>query len=94
MMLRLAYSVAIQVPFDILLLDEVLAVGDQEFQDKCLATLDELRSTGKTIVFVSHDLGSIRDHCDRAVLIERGVVQALGPADQVVDTYLGLPTLA
>ena len=67
MVMRLAYSVAIQVPFDILLLDEVLAVGDQSFQDKCFATLDDIRAAGKTILFVSHDLGSVRRICDRAL---------------------------
>ncbi len=74
MIMRLAYSVAIQVPFDILLLDEVLAVGDQSFQEKCFATLDDIRAAGKTILFVSHDLGSVRRICDRALLIHNGVV--------------------
>jgi ABC-type polysaccharide/polyol phosphate transport system ATPase subunit len=87
MVMRLAYSVAIQVPFDVLLLDEVLAVGDQAFQEKCFATIDEIRAVGKTILFVSHDLGSVRRICDRALLIHNGVVEALGPASEVVDTY-------
>jgi ABC-type polysaccharide/polyol phosphate transport system ATPase subunit len=90
MILRLAYSVAIQVPFDILLLDEVLAVGDQSFQEKCFATLDDIRAAGKTILFVSHDLNSVRRICDRAVLIHNGVQQAMGPADDVVDAYADL----
>ena len=60
MLLRLAYSIAIQVEFDILLLDEVLAVGDQSFQEKCFATFQSMRDAGKTVVFVSHDLGSGR----------------------------------
>jgi ABC-type polysaccharide/polyol phosphate transport system ATPase subunit len=87
MVMRLAYSVAIQVPFDVLLLDEVLAVGDQSFQEKCFATLDEIRAAGKTILFVSHDLGSVRRICDRALLIHNGVVEALGTSSEVVDTY-------
>jgi ABC-type polysaccharide/polyol phosphate transport system ATPase subunit len=87
MVMRLAYSVAIQVPFDVLLLDEVLAVGDQSFQEKCFATLDDIRAAGKTILFVSHDLVSVRRICDRALLIHNGVVEALGPASDVVDTY-------
>jgi ABC-type polysaccharide/polyol phosphate transport system ATPase subunit len=87
MVMRLAYSVAIQVPFDVLLLDEVLAVGDQSFQEKCFATLDEIRAAGKTILFVSHDLGSVRSICDRALLIHNGVVEALGPATEIVDMY-------
>ena len=56
MQVRLAYSIAIQVDFDILLLDEVLAVGDRAFQEKCFETFDQFRAEGKTIVFVSHDL--------------------------------------
>ena len=90
MVVRLAYSVAIQVPFDILLLDEVLAVGDQAFQEKCLATLEAIRSSGKTIVFISHDLGSVRQLCDRAALIHGGVVKSLGAPGAVTDAYTEL----
>jgi lipopolysaccharide transport system ATP-binding protein len=90
MVVRLAYSVAIQVPFDILLLDEVLAVGDQSFQEKCFSTLDEIRSAGKTIVFVSHDLGSVRRMCDRVAFVHGGILQALGAPDEVVDAYQDL----
>jgi len=89
MQLRLAYSIAIQVPFDILLLDEVLAVGDQEFQQKCFATFHEFRAAGKTIVFVSHDMKSVGDFCDRAILLERGIVKASGSAEDVVAAYVG-----
>jgi ABC-type polysaccharide/polyol phosphate transport system ATPase subunit len=87
MHVRLAYSIAIQVDFDILLLDEVLAVGDQEFQERCFETLASIRAAGKTIVFVSHDLGAIRDHCDRAMLLLDGSVQAIGNPDDVVSRY-------
>jgi ABC-type polysaccharide/polyol phosphate transport system ATPase subunit len=87
MRVRLAYSIAIQVEFDILLLDEVLAVGDQEFQDKCFATLAEIRERGKTIVFVSHDLSAIREHCDRAMLLIDGSIETLGKPDEVLDRY-------
>lgn len=87
MRVRLAYSIAIQVEFDILLLDEVLAVGDQEFQDRCFETLQEIRERGKTIVFVSHDLGSVREYCDRALLLLRGRVEAIGPPDHVIGVY-------
>jgi ABC-type polysaccharide/polyol phosphate transport system ATPase subunit len=87
MLLRLAYSIAIQVPFDILLLDEVLAVGDQSFQEKCFATFDRMRDEGKTIVFVSHALEDVARFCDRALLLEFGVPAALGPADEIVDGY-------
>ena len=87
MQLRLAYSIAIQVPFDILLLDEVLAVGDQEFQMKCFDTFRQMRADGKTIVFVSHDLRSVSKFCDRALLLEHGEMRALGPADEVIAEY-------
>jgi ABC-type polysaccharide/polyol phosphate transport system ATPase subunit len=87
MRVRLAYAIAIQVEFDILLLDEVLAVGDQEFQERCFETLSEIQRRGKTIVFVSHDLDAIRQHCDRVLLLERGIVSGLGEPDDVLAVY-------
>lgn len=87
MQLRLAFSIAIQVPFDILLLDEVLAVGDASFQEKCFATFDEMRSAHKTIVFVSHDLQTVLRYCDRALLIRNGVAEALGTPEDVIGLY-------
>jgi ABC-type polysaccharide/polyol phosphate transport system ATPase subunit len=87
MLVRLAYSIAIQVPFDILLLDEVLAVGDQSFQEKCFATFEEIRARGKTAVLVSHDLGSIERFCDRALFLTGGRVQGIGRAADVIDEY-------
>ena len=87
MLVRLAYSIAIQVPFDILLLDEVLAVGDQSFQEKCFATFDTFRAEGKTIIFVSHDLDSVARFGDRALLLRSGHVGALGPASEVIEEY-------
>jgi ABC-type polysaccharide/polyol phosphate transport system ATPase subunit len=89
MLLRLAYSIAIQVPFDILLLDEVLAVGDQSFQAKCFATFDRFRDERKTVVFVSHDLDSVRRFCEAAILLRHGVLEAHGTADEVVAAYAG-----
>jgi ABC-2 type transport system ATP-binding protein len=89
MLLRLAYSIAIQVPFDILLLDEVLAVGDASFQQKCFATFDRFRAEGKTIVFVSHDLVSVERLCGRVLLLQHGRIQALGGAEEVVAIYRG-----
>jgi ABC-type polysaccharide/polyol phosphate transport system ATPase subunit len=88
MQVRLAYSIAIQVDFDILLLDEVLAVGDDSFQQKCMVTFERFRSEGKTMVLVSHDLDAISRHCDRALLLEGGVTRAIGPPDEVIDAYL------
>jgi ABC-type polysaccharide/polyol phosphate transport system ATPase subunit len=87
MLLRLAYSIAIQVPFDILLLDEVLAVGDESFQEKCFTTFEQMRDEGKTVVFVSHDLSSIARWCDRALLLRSGTAVEVGPVDEVIDAY-------
>jgi ABC-type polysaccharide/polyol phosphate transport system ATPase subunit len=94
MQMRLAYSIAIQVEFDILLLDEVLAVGDAAFQSKCFASLGELRAAGKTIVYVTHDLGTVEDRCDRALLLVNGRQAALGPSAEVVDAYVGATGVA
>jgi ABC-type polysaccharide/polyol phosphate transport system ATPase subunit len=94
MLLRLAYSIAIQVPFDILLLDEVLAVGDQSFQEKCFATFESFQEQGKTVVFVSHDLASVRRYCSRAMCLRNGRAESIGPAGDVVDAYQQNVTLA
>ena len=69
MLVRLAYSIAIQIPFDVLLLDEVLAVGDEAFQEKCFATFDRFKEEGKTVVFVSHALELMERFCDRCLLV-------------------------
>jgi ABC-type polysaccharide/polyol phosphate transport system ATPase subunit len=87
MEVRLAYSIAIQVDFDILLLDEVLAVGDQSFQEKCHATFDRLRAEGKTIVFVSHDLDSVHRFCDRALYLRSGRLEMIGNTSDVIELY-------
>jgi ABC-type polysaccharide/polyol phosphate transport system ATPase subunit len=88
MKVRLAYSVSIRVEFEILLLDEVLAVGDQEFQEKCFETLDAIRAQGKTVVFVSHDLNAMQEHCDRVMHLHQGEVVGIGPPAKTVDRYL------
>ena len=87
MQVRLAYAIAIQVSFDVLLLDEVLAVGDAEFQEKCMETFAEIRAAGKTIIFVSHDLGAVKYFSDRVLYIDGGRPVALGPAEEVVACY-------
>ncbi len=87
MLVRLAYSIAIRVPFDILLLDEVLAVGDEAFQAKCFETFASMRSRGKTVVFVSHDLESVARVCDRALFLADGTIQYIGDPKDVVDAY-------
>ena len=88
MNVRLAFSVMIQVDADILLIDEVLAVGDAAFQQKCFDVFHRLKDEGKTILFVTHDMGSVRRFCDRALLIERGDVKIIGPPDQVAANYV------
>jgi ABC-type polysaccharide/polyol phosphate transport system ATPase subunit len=88
MYVRLAFSVAIQVDADILLIDEVLAVGDAAFQQKCFDVFNTLRDTGKTIVFVTHDMGSMQRFCHRALLLERGSQVYLGEPHEVADRYL------
>jgi ABC-type polysaccharide/polyol phosphate transport system ATPase subunit len=86
--MRLAFSVAINVNAEILLIDEILAVGDQHFQDKCFAKLHELKDGGKTIVIVSHSMESIKNLCDRAVWIYEGKVREDGKVNDVVKDYI------
>jgi ABC-type polysaccharide/polyol phosphate transport system ATPase subunit len=82
MLMRLAYSIAIQIPFDVLLLDEVLAVGDESFQQKCFSTFESFKNDGKTVVLVTHQADLLRRFCDRVLLLEKGIVQTTGsPAD-------------
>jgi ABC-2 type transport system ATP-binding protein len=94
MYVRLGFSVAINVDPDILLVDEVLAVGDAAFQEKCFATFEGFRETGKTVVFVSHDLDAVRQYCGRAMLLELGSLAAIGPVDEVIDRYEARPHAA
>ena len=86
--MRLAFSVAINVDAEVLLIDEILAVGDQHFQDKCFAKLDELKKSGKTIVIVSHSLGSVKNLCDRAVWLYEGRIRMDGETSKVIEEYL------
>jgi ABC-type polysaccharide/polyol phosphate transport system ATPase subunit len=88
MYMRLAFSVAINVDAEILLIDEILAVGDQHFSDKCFAKLQELAASDKTIVIVSHSLPAVRTLCKRAVWINNGVIAKDGNCDEVIDAYL------
>ena len=88
MYMRLAFSVAINVDADILLIDEILAVGDQHFQDKCYAKLEELRDSGKTIVIVTHSLGVVKQLCHRAIWIYKGEFRLDGDPTYVIDEYL------
>jgi len=87
MLMRLAYSIAIQIPFDVLLLDEVLAVGDASFQEKCFTTFERFKIEGKTVLLVTHALELLSRFCDRVLLLEKGVVRTIGPAGDVVESY-------
>ena len=87
MQVRLAYAISIQVDFDILLLDEVLAVGDESFQQKCFATFERFREQGKTIVLVTHALDLVQRFADHALLLLNGQVRALGDPDDVIAHY-------
>jgi len=88
MYMRLGFAIAINVDPDILLTDEVLAVGDQSFQAKCMEHIGQVKRSGVTIIFVSHDLNAVRSLCNKSVWLDRGRVAASGPTDQVVDAYL------
>ena len=88
MLVRLAFSVAIQVDADILLIDEVLAVGDAAFQQKCFDVFHALRNEGKTLVLVTHDMSLLQRFCHRAMLLERGEVVHLGEPGDVAERYL------
>jgi ABC-2 type transport system ATP-binding protein len=87
MQVRLAFSLAVQTEADILLVDEVLAVGDADFQRKCFEYFRELKRTHKTVVFVSHDMNSVREYCDRAILIEKNEIIAAGSPDKIATKY-------
>ena len=91
---RLGFSVAVAVEPDILLVDEVLAVGDEQFQRRCTERMAEIRASGRTVVFVSHGLAQVQQLCDRAVWIDKGEVQAIGDTSAVVQSYLESVTTA
>ncbi|MBI3696165.1 MAG: ABC transporter ATP-binding protein [Acidobacteria bacterium] len=91
MMARLGFSVAIHLDPDILVLDEVLSVGDQEFQKKCVDRIEDFRRQGKTLLFVSHSAGAVESLCRRAVWLELGRVRRDGPAAEVVAEYRNAP---
>ena len=88
MYMRLAFSVAINVDAEILLIDEILSVGDEHFQEKCFKKLEELKEEGKTIVFVTHSLGSVERFCTRAVWLHKGEIKLDGKVEEVIKTYV------
>lgn len=88
MYVRLAFSIAIQTDPDILLLDEVLAVGDEHFQKKCIGKIEEIRKSGRTIVFVSHALPSVKSLCQKSLLLNSGGVVTIGETEKVIEKYM------
>ena len=90
MQVRLAFSVATRAEADILLVDEVLAVGDAEFQRKCFQYFRKLKNNKKTVVFVSHDMGAVKEYCDRAILIEKSKIIKSGKVNEVASAYTKL----
>ena len=88
MYMRLAFSVAINVDADILLIDEILSVGDEHFQSKCYAKMKELKEEGKTMVFVTHSMSAVKELCDRTIWLCDGKIKMDGNTNEVVDAYV------
>ncbi len=88
MYMRLGFSVAVHVPAQILIIDEILAVGDQSFQDKCINHIYELKRKGVTIILVSHNLDTMRKLCSRLIWMEQGQIRASGPSEELIQRYL------
>ena len=86
--MRLAFSVAINVDADILLIDEILSVGDEHFQNKCFDKMLELKNQGKTMVFVTHSMESVRKLCNRTIWLCDGKIKMDGETEKVVDEYI------
>jgi ABC-type polysaccharide/polyol phosphate transport system ATPase subunit len=90
MLVRLAFSVMIQVDADILLIDEVLAVGDANFQEKCAEEFRRIKKSNATVIFVTHEMKAIEEFCDEGVLLERGHIVELGDVQKISDRYTEL----
>ena len=88
MYMRLAFSIAVNVQAEILLIDEILAVGDAHFQAKCLNKMKELKAEGKTMVFVSHNVNQVKSFCDRALWIKDGEIIMDDETEKVLDEYI------
>lgn len=91
MVLRLAFSVAVRVDPDVLVIDEILTVGDIDFQHKCIAEIGRLKKSGKTLICVAHDLRLLRELCEQALWLEHGELRMFGPSDQVLSAYENAP---
>ena len=90
MYMRLAFAVAAHIETEILLVDEVLSVGDAEFQKKCLGKMGEVTRAGRTVLFVSHSMPAIQRLCKRGILLSKGGVECDGPVSEVVERYLSV----
>ena len=88
MQVRLAFSVSIHANRDILLMDEVLAVGDIGFQQKCLNKFEEYKAQGKTVILVTHDISTVQRYCDRAILLRNGKIEKIGSSEEVGNEYI------
>jgi lipopolysaccharide transport system ATP-binding protein len=88
MMSRLSFAIAVQFPADIYIFDEVLAVVDGEFQERCLAEIKQLHAQGRTVIFVSHHPSQVNEACERVIWLERGVIKEVGPAAAILDDYV------
>src|SRR5213076_1475453 len=88
MYVRLAFAVAAHLDPEILIVDEVLAVGDAEFQKKCLGKMGEVARGGRTVLFVSHNMGAVQNLCHRVVLLERGRVRMIGAPAEAIQSYM------
>jgi lipopolysaccharide transport system ATP-binding protein len=88
MYLRLAFAIAAHLDTEVLLIDEVLAVGDLTFQQKCLNKMSDVTSQGRTVMFVSHNMGAVQRLCTRSILLERGEIVAVGPSPEIVQRYI------
>lgn len=88
MQMRLAFSTAVQVDPDVLLLDEVFAVGDLDFQKKCFNTIMDFKARGKSIILVSHDMNPIKNFCDRAMFLNKGKIEKIGKPDEAIASYV------
>ena len=88
MQLRLAFAVAAHLEPEIMVIDEVLAVGDAEFQKKCLGKMDEVSKSGRTVIFVSHSMGAIKNLCSKGILLDSGRIKSLGSINNIINDYL------
>lgn len=88
MYMRLAFAIAVHVDPEILIVDEILAVGDDAFQKKCFRKMEEFKKNGVTIIFVSHSLGQVREFCDKAIYINHSKLVAIGNTNKVCETYV------